>query len=171
MFKARLKAAKLLNRKGFVYISFVMRTIRTMACYSILSSANKPIMQKALTFVLAVFLIGFAAFKPASGLDDVISALRSGNANELAKYVDDQVEIGLPEKTDTYSKSQALIVLQDFFSNNGVRGFQVIHKGDNAGGQFCVGTLQTRAGNYRATVFMKTKNGKQSMKEIRFQST
>ncbi|HEY0730871.1 MAG TPA: DUF4783 domain-containing protein [Chitinophagaceae bacterium] len=128
-------------------------------------------MQKVLTFVFAALFIALAAFKPAAGLDDVISALKTGNASELAKYVDDNIEIGLPDKTDTYSRSQALMVLQDFFSNNGVKGFQVVHKGENAGGQFCVGTLQTRAGNYRTTVFMKTKNGKQSVKEIRFQSS
>lgn len=166
-----LKPAKLLNRKGFVYISFVMKAFRTMAHFSISGWSNKPIMQKALTFVLAALFITLAAFKPTSGLDDVISALRAGNANELAKYVDDQVEVGLPDKTDSYSKSQAKMVLQDFFSSNGVKGFQVIHKGDNAGGQFCVGTLQTRAGNYRTTVFMKTNNGKQTIKEIRFQAS
>lgn len=142
-----------------------------MAHFSIFGRANKPYMQKALTFVFAALFIALAAFKPAAGLDDVISALKTGNASELAKYVDDNIEIGLPDKTDTYSRSQALMVLQDFFSNNGVKGFQVVHKGENAGGQFCVGTLQTRAGNYRTTVFMKTKNGKQSVKEIRFQSS
>lgn len=142
-----------------------------MAHFSIFGRANKPNMQKVLTFVFAALFIALAAFKPAAGLDDVISALKTGNASELAKYVDDNIEIGLPDKTDTYSRSQALMVLQDFFSNNGVKGFQVVHKGENAGGQFCVGTLQTRAGNYRTTVFMKTKNGKQSVKEIRFQSS
>ena len=142
-----------------------------MAHFSIFGRSNKPYMQKALTFVFAALFIALAAFKPVAGLDDVISALKSGNANELAKYVDDNIELGFPDKTDTYSRSQALMVSQDFFSNNGVKGFQVIHKGENAGGQFCVGTLQTRAGNYRTTVFMKTKNGKQSVKEIRFQSS
>jgi hypothetical protein len=63
------------------------------------------------------------------------------------------------------------MVLQSFFQNNGVKGFEVKHKGDNGGSQFCIGTLQTRTGSYRTTVFMQTKNGKQLVKEIRFQST
>ncbi|HYK55893.1 MAG TPA: DUF4783 domain-containing protein, partial [Flavisolibacter sp.] len=78
--------------------------------------------------------------------------------------------ISLPDKSDSYSKTQAVIILKDFFTNNGVKGFDVIHKGDNGGSQFCIGTLQTRSGNYRTTVFMKTKNGRQLVKEIRFQS-
>ena len=127
-------------------------------------------MQKIFTLITVSSLFFLTAFKPIVGLDDVISALRSGNATELSKYVDDNIEITLPDKTDSYSRAQALMILQDFFSNNGVRNFEVKHKGDNGGNQFCIGTLQTKAGNYRTTIFMKSKNGKQLVKEIKFQS-
>ena len=128
-------------------------------------------MQKFLLFS-SLFLMLFAtAFKPISGLDDVISALKSGNAQELSKYIDDNIEISLPDKSDNYSKAQAVMVLKDFFNNNGVTGFEVQFKGENGGSQFCVGKLTTKSGSYRTTVFMKTKNGKQLVKEIRFQST
>lgn len=126
-------------------------------------------MQKIATLTLPVLFFVLSAFKPISGLDDVISALRTGSATELAKYVDDNIEIALPGKSDTYSRSQANVILQDFFSNNGVKGFEVLHKGDNGGNQFCIGTLVTRSGNYRTTVFMKTKSGRQLVREIRFQ--
>ncbi len=127
-------------------------------------------MQKIYTLLAVSALLFLTAFKPIAGLDDVITALRSGNATELSKYVDDNIEITLPDKTDNYSRAQALMILQDFFSNNGVRNFEVKHKGDNGGNQFCIGTLQTKAGNYRTTIFMKSKNGKQLVKEIKFQS-
>jgi len=127
-------------------------------------------MQKIFTLTCAALIFVMSSFKPNSGLDEVIGALRSGNATELSKFVDDNIEIGLPDKSDTYSKAQAILVLQDFFNNNGVKGFELKHKGDNGGSQFCIGTLQTRAGSYRTTVFMRTKNGKQLVKEIRFQS-
>lgn len=122
---------------------------------------------------LRLFFIPFfflaSAFRPVSGLDDVISALRAGNAQELSKYVDDNIEISMPDKSDSYSKAQAIMVLKDFFSNNSVTGFEVQFKGENGGGQYCIGTLKTKSGSYRTTVFMKTKNGKQLVKEIRFQ--
>ena len=111
-----------------------------------------------------------SAFKPISGIDEVISALKSGNAQELAKYIDDNVEIALPNKSDNYSKAQAVMVLKDFFANNKVSGFEKQFAGENGGSKFCVGTLKTKSGNYRTTVFMKTKAGKQVVKEIRFQS-
>ncbi|WP_121352545.1 DUF4783 domain-containing protein [Flavisolibacter nicotianae] len=105
-----------------------------------------------------------------SGIDDVINALRTGNASELAKYVDDNIEISLPSKSDSYSRSQAVVILQDFFSTNGVKNFDVKFKGENGGSQYCIGTLQTRSGNFRTTFLLANRNGKQLVKEIRFQS-
>jgi hypothetical protein len=125
-------------------------------------------MQKIFTLACAALIFVTTAFKPMSGLDDVINALRTGNATELARYVDDNIEIGLPEKSNTYSKSQAVMVLQDFFTNNGVKSFEVMHKGENGSGQFCIGTLKTRAGDYRTTFFLKTKNGRQLVRSIQF---
>lgn len=128
-------------------------------------------MQKFITLICVVLFAGLTAFKPIAGLDEVISALRTGNATELSKYVDDNIEISLPEKTDSYSRAQALMILQDFFANNVVRSFEVKHKGDNGGNQFCIGTLQTKAGAYRTIIYMRNKNGKQLIKDIKFQST
>ncbi len=105
-----------------------------------------------------------------STIDEVIGALRSGNSTELSKYFDDNVELTLPEKSDSYSKAQAQLIVKDFFNNNNVKGFDLKHKGDSPGGHFCIGTLQTSAGNFRTNVFMKGRNGKEVIKEIRFQS-
>jgi len=127
-------------------------------------------MKKTFTLLSIFLLVIASAFKPVNrGLDEVITALKSGDATELARYVDDNIEIGLPDKTDTYSRAQALVIFRDFFTNVGVRSFEVKHQGDNGGRQFCIGTLNTRTGAYRTTVFMTTKNGKQLVKEIRFQ--
>ena len=128
-------------------------------------------MKKIFTLTGALLIFALVSFKPLSGLDDVINSLRTGNATELSKYIDDNIEISLPDKSNSYSRAQAIVILQDFFSTNGVRNFVVTHKGDNKGSQFCIGTLQTRSGNYRTTVFLKTKNGRQLVKEIRFQGS
>src|SRR5688572_820122 len=103
-----------------------------------------------------------------SNIDEVIGALRVGNSTELSRYFDDSVELTLPDKSDSYSKAQAQLIVKDFFGNNGVKGFDLKHKGDSPGGHFCIGTLQTNAGNFRTNVFMKIKNGREVIKEIRF---
>jgi hypothetical protein len=115
-----------------------------------------------------VLLLSSFMLKQAS-IDEVIGALRSGNSNELSRYFDDNVELTLPDKSDSYSRAQAQLIVKDFFGNNGVKGFDLKHKGDSPGGHFCVGTLQTNSGNFRTNVFMKMKNGREVVKEIRFQ--
>ena len=127
-------------------------------------------MKKIITLTCTALFIMLCSFKASPGLDDVINAIKSGNATELSKYIDANIELSLPSKTDNYSRQQAVMILQDFFSNNGVKTFEVKHQGDNSDSQFCIGTLVTRSGNFRTTIFMTSKNGKQLVKEIRFQT-
>jgi len=127
-------------------------------------------MKHLFTSLLVVSLITLSSFTQSGNIDAVIGALRSGNATETSGYFDDNIELTLPDKADSYSKAQAVLILKDFFNNNGIKSFDVKHKGDNGGGQYCIGTLQTKSGNFRTTVFMKVKSNKEVVKEIRFQS-
>ncbi len=131
----------------------------------------KPFFMKAIfTSLLAVSMVMMSSFAQPGSIDEVISAMRSGDASGISKYFDDNVELALPVKSDNYSKAQAQIILKDFFGNNGVKGFELKHKGDSPGGHYCIGTLQTRSGNFRAHVFMKMKGNREVVKEIRFTS-
>ncbi|MBS1659861.1 MAG: DUF4783 domain-containing protein, partial [Bacteroidetes bacterium] len=63
--------------------------------------------------------------RPLYTLDEITFAMRAGNANQLSRYLDTRVDISLPEKSDTYSKIQAEMIIRDFFSTNGVQNFLV----------------------------------------------
>ena len=102
-------------------------------------------------------------------VEDIVTAIKNGDATEVSKYFDNTIEITLLEKSNSYSKSQAEVVLRDFFSTNGIKDFEVLHKGDNAGSQFCIGTLHTRNGIFRTTIFLKQKGDKQVLQELRFE--
>jgi hypothetical protein len=117
---------------------------------------------------LSLILFSFAAKPPAYSIDEVVSAIRAGNSTELSKYFDNRVDIALPDKSDTYSKAQAEMIVRDFFSSKGVTGFELKHKGENGGAQFCVGILRTRTGDYRTHLFMKQRGERQLLQEIRF---
>jgi len=119
--------------------------------------------------VLSVALV-LVSFRPDYTIDDIALAMRSGNINQLSRYLDTRVDIALPEKSDTYSKSQAEMIIRDFFNTNVVRNFLVRHKGENSGLEFCIGVLQTRNGDYRTTLFIKQKGDRLLLQELRFQS-
>ncbi|HEY4155389.1 MAG TPA: DUF4783 domain-containing protein [Puia sp.] len=120
----------------------------------------------------SLILFSFRAFHKADiyNLDAVATAFRSGNVNQLSPFLDMRVDISLPGKTDTYSKSQAEMVIRDFFNTNGVKNFKIIQQGESGGFVFCTGMLQTLSGNYRTVLFFRQKGEKQYLQEIRFQS-
>jgi Domain of unknown function (DUF4783) len=128
-------------------------------------------MKKHLGFAITAFSLVLVSFTPFYSIDDVVTAMKSGNANQLSKYFDSRVDISLPGKSDNYSKSQAEMILKDFFSSNEVKSFQVKHKGEQNGSQFCIGLLQTSTGNYRTKFFMKQKGDHQVVQEIGFDIT
>jgi len=121
-------------------------------------------------FTLSILIAFLCSFSLPVGIDEVIAAMKTGNASAVAKYFDSSVEISMPDKSNSYSKSQAELVLKDFFTSNPVKSFEIIHKGENAGSQYCIGTLQTKNGSYRTTIFMKQKGDKQVLQELRFEN-
>jgi hypothetical protein len=125
-------------------------------------------MKKTILLLSGLFVLA-SSFIIQGSIDDVIGAMKSGNASGVAKYFDNYVDITMPDKSSNYSKSQGELILKDFFSNNGVKTFEVKHKGSNESGDYCIGTLQTKNGNYRATVYMRMKGNKQVIQDIRIQ--
>ena len=124
-------------------------------------------MKNLLLFLSVIFLCSFA---PTVGIDEVIAAMKSGNAAQVATFFDKNIEISVPDKSNSYSKSQGELVLKDFFTINVVKSFEVIHKGENGGSQYCIGTLVTKGGNFRTTIFMKQKGTQQVLQELRFEN-
>ena len=124
-------------------------------------------MKKYLFYIIASF--SMLSFTIALDIGDIIAALKTGSAAGIAKNFDNTVEITLPGKTGSFSKSQADLILRDFFENNTVKSFTILHRGNNGGSEYCIGTLATKTGNFRTTVYMKQKVDKQALQEIRFE--
>jgi len=125
-------------------------------------------MKKFLPIAAVTLLL--SSFTLMVSIDEVVNAMKSGNAAQVARFFDNSVEISMPDKNNSYSKTQAEIVLKDFFTNNPVKGFEIIHKGENAGSQYCIGTLVTKNGSFRTTIFMKQKGNLQVLQELRFEN-
>lgn len=124
-------------------------------------------MKQIFTLVAATLLLSSFVFF--SGMDEVVNGIRTGNAAMISKNFDNTVEITISDKGNTYSKSQAEMVLKDFFTSNPVKSFEIVHKGENGGSQYCIGNLSTRGSTFRTTVYMKQKGDKQLLQEIRFE--
>ena len=120
-------------------------------------------------YILSAALLVLASSFMTFSFDEVVKAIKAGDASEVSKYFDNTVEITLPEKSNTYSKTQAKLVLQDFFASNSVKDFEILHKSDNSGSQYCIGNLKTVNGTFRTTIFMKQKGSDEVIQALRFE--
>jgi hypothetical protein len=125
----------------------------------------KKIFITGLLFCIAVFCESGYFYS----INDVTTAINAGNAAQLAKYFDGRIDITFQQKTNSYSRNQAEFVLKDFFEENGVKSFKVLHKGATDGAEFCIGNLQTQNGIFKTSVYMKMRTPHQVLQEIRFE--
>ncbi len=111
------------------------------------------------------------AFAPAGVIGDIAAAIREGNARNIARYFDNQVQIVILSKQGTYSKTQAEMVLRDFFSKNKVTSFELIHQGNtpSRGASFAIGNLSTTTQNYRVYYLVKQTGNQFLLQEIKFE--
>lgn len=103
-------------------------------------------------------------------LESIARALSSGDADGLAKYFGNNVEISILDKEQTYSKTQGADVLRGFFNTNKPKSFSQVHRGTSreSSDQYCIGNLVTGAGNYRVYLYLKVAGSNVTVQEIRF---
>ena len=119
--------------------------------------------------ILKYCIILFSFFIFSFVADDVVRAIKNGNASELSKFFDNTIELTFPDKSNAYSKSQAELVVKDFFSNNSVIDFQTTGKGDNGGIEIITGILQTKNGEFNTTIYLKQKGDRQLLQQLKFE--
>lgn len=125
--------------------------------------------KRAGVLLLGVVLSSFVVV--AGPFEEVVNALKGGNVTTLSKYLDNMVEIAMPNNTNSYSKSQAEVILKDFFARNQVKDFKLIHQGSSGeGSTFGIGNLVTSNGVYRATFFFRQKGSTILLQELRFEN-
>ncbi|MCS6992100.1 MAG: DUF4783 domain-containing protein [Chitinophagales bacterium] len=104
-------------------------------------------------------------------IDPIVSAIRAGNSRELARYFDEQIQIGILSRQATYSRTQGEMVLRDFFSKNKVKSFDLVHRGStaNRGADFAIGQLVTSTQNFRVYFLVKQEGSQYLLQEINFE--
>ena len=117
----------------------------------------------------ALFAFALIETNPPDISDKVISALSAGNATELAKYFNTNIELAILDKEDIYSNVQAEVIVKDFFSKNKPVKYTKMHQGGKEGAKFVIGNLVTSNGTYRVYFLIKDIKGKYFIHTLRFE--
>lgn len=120
-------------------------------------------------FLLSFFLLAFPAILPAAVPDAVVLAFRTGNYKELGKYLNTNIELAILDNEDVYSKSQAELLLKDFFEKYPPTNFAIIHEGGKEGSRYAIGTLTTPKGEFRVYFLLKTQDRNQVIQQLRIE--
>ena len=87
----------------------------------------------------------------------------------ISRHFDKAVSLSITGSQDTYSRSQAEMVLRDFFNKNAPKAMNIEHNGENNSGSYAIGTLVTSNGNYRAYFALRQKESGYFIQEIRIE--
>lgn len=125
--------------------------------------------------VLQILLFGFAVtvLAPSFILQNdgvnIIKALKSADATEVATYFDMILDIKLPEKEEIkgIGKNQAGIALKSFFEENRISGFELTSQRELGGTMYITGKLLDADKGFNLTIMLKNKNSRQQIITIR----
>lgn len=101
----------------------------------------------------------------------IVSAFGSGDASALAGYFNSTIELTINNKEEIYSKTQAEVILKDFFAKNPPKSFSILHQGGKESSKYAIGNLKTAKGSYRITFLLKSVNSKIFIHQLRIENS
>ena len=109
-------------------------------------------------------------FTPADPIDNVANLIKQGNTKELSKLFAATVEITVMDDENSYSQTQATVILDKFLSANKPKSIKLLHKvNSSASYHFGVYILTTDKGLYRVAFTLKDIDHKMSLIELRIE--
>lgn len=123
-----------------------------------------------ITIITALLIVTSAFTNTSDVIDEVAEAIRKGDAQGVAKYFDQSVDLTIPGSDRMYSNSQATVILKTFFEQHPPVKFEITHRGtSNQSSRFVMGNYMAKDGKYLTKIFLKTEGGKALIQELKFE--
>ncbi len=100
---------------------------------------------------------------------EIITAIRMGDVNKLSPWFNTSVQLIILEKENVYSRSQATMIMKDFFKKHPPKSFTIIHEGGKPKARFGIGLLKTSDQTYRIYLLIKPDNNKSVILQLRIE--
>lgn len=126
-----------------------------------------PIKKNMPLALIAAFLLMCSAKADAqdvvadSSMLPIIATIQAGNADSLALFFNQRVELSLPDFSAISSQNQAKMMLYTFFKSNKPADFSIISQNQSNSGFFIVGTMSSADKWFRVSFLTKNHNSRQ----------
>lgn len=122
--------------------------------------------QTLLSFIAA--LVGSIFYSSSAEVDKITEYFKKGDAENVASYFSSSIQLTTPGKDGVYSKSQAKIILKQFFDNHTPSNASVVSEGKNENGaHFAVINLVTNKGNFKVDLFLRKSGNTLKIQELK----
>jgi hypothetical protein len=103
-------------------------------------------------------------------INNIVAAIAGGDSKKLAVYFNSSIDLTVPVGDGTYSKSQAEMIVKNFFAQYPPVSFKINQQGSsNEGSQFSIGTLVTKTAKFRTYFLLKKVNGSSLIHQLQFE--
>ncbi len=123
----------------------------------------------SVSFLFVILMPTFFSLQQKAVLNQITKSLKSGNYESLSKHFNNSIEIIILSKEATYSKSQAKVIIKNFFAQNKPNDYIILHQGGPSSSKYVIGNLTTSKGMFRVYYLIKTKDNKQFIHQLRFE--
>ena len=118
--------------------------------------------------VLALLLIRISAGAQDDPFDPVIKAFKASEASDLSSLFNITVELRLPDNENTFSASQAEMILKDFFKKYPSDSFEILEKGStDAASRFAIGDYSSGPKHFQVYIYLREEKGRFLIHKIR----
>ncbi|MBR5736755.1 MAG: DUF4783 domain-containing protein [Bacteroidales bacterium] len=95
--------------------------------------------------------------------------IETGDAEKLSAWFADNLELDITGSVNSCTRSQAKLIMKNFFNNNTPKKFSIIHKSGRPPMSYAVGSLSAGAEKFRVIIYVRTDDGKNSIQQLRIE--
>jgi hypothetical protein len=123
-------------------------------------------LKTVLIFLLMVYGASHAQEKIPEGIS---LAFKAGNAAELSKFFNEEIELVMLDKEGLYSSKQAEQILKQFFTEHRPSSFRIIFEGGKETSRYAIGNLTTDTRGYRIYFLIKNQKNEPLIHQLRIE--
>lgn len=100
----------------------------------------------------------------------ITEAIKTSDASKLASYFNSTIDLELGGTEGSYSKTQAEMMIRDFFKTNPPVSYSVNHQGASTdGSKYIIGTYKTANKRYRLYILIKKQSKEMLIHQLQFE--